>query len=437
MTGTKNDNPTLERQVTAGLRGASWNPALLPSDMRTVVYPGVTFDGAPVMGYLHACGGERTVVYIMHPRELLVSHYLVPGLVSAGFACWVQAPRSTGNDIRLEHELALHDVASGMNKLRELGFEKIVMLGNSGGASLFAYYNQQSQLSGDQRVAHTPGGRPTKLAEASMPIADGFVFVAPHPGQGRLLMNMIDPSLTDENDPFSVDASLDPFNVANGYSDGKAGGAHYPLDFVERYRAAQCARIARIDAAAISSIGSRMAEKKKIADGRGGDALRAAFSGVFTVWRTDADLRCFDLSLDSSDRRWGSVWGANPAVSNMGSVSFARVCTPESWLSTWSALTSRASFELCGSSINQPTFVVYYTGDNSVFPGDAASIFASIATSDKQRVDIRGNHHGQSLRLDERNGQEVAAEHVIDWLAPRFPATAVQLKSPSSKEALS
>lgn len=418
------DEPKLERQVTAGLRGASWNPALLPSDMRTSVYPNATFDGAPVMGYLHARGGERTAVFIMHPRELLVSHYLVPSLVSAGYACWVQAPRSTGNDIRLEHELALHDVASGMVKLRELGFERIVMLGNSGGASLFAYYNQQSKLDGADRIARTPGGRATKLAEAPMPVADGFIFVAPHPGQGRLLMNMIDPSLSDEADPFSVDPDLDPFSAANGYRDGKAGGAGYAPAFVERYRAAQRARIARIDAAAKASIAARLAQKKAIAEGGDGDPFKAAFSGVFTVWRTDADLRCYDLSLDPSDRRWGSVWGANPIVSNMGSVSFARVCTPESWLSTWSGLTSHAAFELCGAAISQPTLVLYYTGDNSVFPSDAAGIFASLAASDKQRIDIRGNHHGQSLRLDEPSGQEIAAQSAVAWLAPRFPAAA-------------
>ena len=34
-----------------------------------------------------------------------------------------------GNDLRLEHELALYDVAAGMRKLRELGFAKIAMIG--------------------------------------------------------------------------------------------------------------------------------------------------------------------------------------------------------------------------------------------------------------------------------------------------------------------
>ncbi len=47
------------------------------------------------------------------------------------------------------------------------------------------------------------------------------------------------------------------------------------------------------------------------------------------------------------------------------------MCTPESWLLTWSALSSKASFELCSSSLKQPVLMIYYTGDNTVFPSDA------------------------------------------------------------------
>jgi hypothetical protein len=416
----KSEDPKLERRVTAGLRGASWNPALVPAGMATQVFPIMTADGAPVLGYLHAQGGERAVVFIMHPRELLVSHYLVPHLVASGYACWVQGPRTVGNDLRLEHELAVLDVGAGMVKLNELGFEHIVQLGNSGGAGLFAFYNQQSQRAPGERLTRTPGGRPAKLGEAALPVADGFIFVAPHPGQGKLLRNMIDPSVTDESDPLSVDPALDPFSSANGFKPGKEGGARYAPEFIAHYREAQAARVARIDARARAAIKERMAEKALIKESGEGSALKANFSGVFEVWRTDADLRCFDTTLDPSDRRWGSVWGAEPLVSNVGSVGFARVCTPESWLSTWSANSSRASFELCGGAIQQPVLMIYYTGDNSVFPADAAEIFVSIGSRDKQRADIRGNHHGQSLRLDEQNGQEVAAARVIGWLRERF-----------------
>ncbi len=421
MTSDSN-KPTLERQVTAGLRGASWNPALVPADMRTSVHPTMTADGAPILGYLHARGGEKTVVFIMHPRELLVSHYLVPFIVRAGYACWVQGPRTVGNDIRLEHEFAVHDVAAGLVKLNELGFERAVLLGNSGGASLFAFYNQQSLAGDEARIARTPGGRPTKLAGAPLPSPDGFIFVAPHPGQGKLVLGMIDPSVTDENDPLSIDPDLFPFSPSNGYRPGGEGGALYAAEFLQRYRAAQRARVARIDDRARSLIRERLSEKKRIKEEGVGDALKANYSGVFSVWRTDADPRCFDLSLDPSDRRWGSVWGSDPLTSNVGSVGFARVCTPESWLSTWSGLSSNASFDQCGDAIEQPSLIIDYTGDNSVFPGDIDAIQASIRSGDKTRHRVRGNHHGQSLRLDEPNGQDVAGELVVAWLKERFPA---------------
>lgn len=416
------NEPRVETRVTAGLRGASWNHELLPAGMRTAVHPLPTSDGAQVIGCLHALGGEKTAVFIMHPRELLISHYIVPYLVKAGFACWVQGPRTVGNDLRLEHETALYDVEAGVTQLRTLGFRNIVMLGNSGGAGLFAFYNQQSLAAAAQRIARTPGGKPTKLEEAALPPVDGFVFVAPHPGQGKLLQAALDPSVIDENDAFAFDPALFAFNPDNGYRHVKEGGSHYAPDFVERYRAAQRARVERIDAFAKALLRKKLGAAKAIKEGDDTplQQMTAAHGAMFNVWRTDADLRCFDLKLDPSDRKWGTVWGARPFVSNVGSVGFARICTPESWLSTWSGISSNASFEKCGSALQQPVLMIEYSGDNTVFPADAEGIYASIASGDKQRHKVRGNHHGQSLKPDEPLGQDIAAAHIVDWLHAKF-----------------
>jgi hypothetical protein len=409
-----------ETRPTAGLRGASWNPALLPSDMKTAIVPLATVDGAQIVGYHYSCGGERACVMIMHPRELLATHYMVPYLLRAGFSCWVQGPRTVGNDLRLEHEMAIIDVAAGVSELRKIGYAKIVMLGNSGGAGLFAFYNQQSLLTPEKRLAKTPGGRPCKLPAASMPAVDGFVFVAPHPGQGRLLQNCVDPSVTDESDPFSTDPALDPFSAENGFRPHPER-SQYKSEFIERYRDAQRRRIQRIDESAKAMIAERMqARARSKASPTQADSMRGAFNSIFTVWRTDADLRCFDLSLDPSDRRWGTVWGADPLASNLGAVGFGRVCTPESWLSTWSASSSNASFERCGSSIEQASLVIYYTGDNTVFPADVQAIVDTIAAKDKTRHDIRGNHHGHALAAGDPLGQDRAGGVVTDWLKSRF-----------------
>ena len=70
----------------------------------------------------------------MHPREYLPNNYMVPEYLTAGIAMWTQAPRSIGNDLRLEHETALLEVAAGIRHLRDKGFEKVVLAGMSGGA---------------------------------------------------------------------------------------------------------------------------------------------------------------------------------------------------------------------------------------------------------------------------------------------------------------
>ncbi|WP_395401915.1 hypothetical protein ACHMW6_28215 [Pseudoduganella sp. UC29_106] len=236
-----------ENEATAGLRGAGWDPSLMNRPHKVVPATLSTADGSKTMGFLFTVTGEEsTVVSVMHPREFQLSHYLVPAILDAGCACWVQAPRSIGNDLRLEHEIALFDVAAGMVHLRKLGFRKIALLGNSGGAPLYALYNQQSRLAPEQRIERTPGGRPTKLAELDMPVADGMIFVAPHGGQGKLLMASIDGSVTDENDPLNVDPSLDPFSPANGFNP-MTGKAKYTPEFIDRYRAAQVARVERLD----------------------------------------------------------------------------------------------------------------------------------------------------------------------------------------------
>ncbi|MGC3985615.1 MAG: alpha/beta hydrolase [Pseudorhodoferax sp.] len=381
-----------------------------------------TADNQRTLGFLYQeSGREKTVVCLMHPREFSGTPYLVPDILDAGCACWVQAPRAIGNDLRLEHEVALLDVAAAMVHLRDAGFEKIVLLGLSGGAGLYAFYTQQALRAPQARLSATPGGRPVKLAEARMPAPDALVFVSPHPGQGKLLMNCIDPSVADESDPMSVDAALDPFDPANGFAPPPASSSYSP-EFVARFRAAQRARVERLDAHARQLLRSRAAarkELKSLAEGAPAPASlrrQVAHTPIFPVWRTDADLRCWDLSLDPSDREVGTLWGQDPFTSNLGSVGFARLVTPESWLSTWSGISSNASFEKCGPELALPTLMLEYTGDQAAFPSDMDAIFDALGTADKVRHKVRGNHHGMALAEGEEPGQVVAGRHIQQWL---------------------
>jgi hypothetical protein len=303
-----------------------------------------------------------------------------------------------------------------LSHLRALGFSKTILLGLSGGAGLYAFYNQQSLAAPQARIAKTPGGRPTKLSELEMPVADALVWVSPHPGQGKLLLAGIDPSVTDEGEPLQTDTQLDPFNPANGFK-RPLDSSHYAPEFIEKYRAAQVKRVENIDAFSRALITEKTAARQRLKERPNrDDKWRSSYAPVFNVWRTDADLRCWDLSLDPSDRRIGSLWGPDPTVSNLGSVGFGRVVTPESWLSTWSGLSSNAPFEKCGSAVQQPTLMVAYTGDNCVFPSDLQTIFSGLYTSQKTRVDIRGNHHGLPLAPGEVPGQIPAVLAIQSWL---------------------
>lgn len=410
--------------ATAGFLNTDWNPRDLPAGVTTRNVVLRTQDGAATSGSLYSPGAADTVVCIMHPREFMACHYLIPDIVGAGYAAWTQAPRAVGNDMRLEHEFALYDVAAGMRFLREAGFKRVVLLGNSGGSGLYALYAQQSNLAPENRIERTPGGRPTKLATLDMPPADGVIFVAPHPGQGALLQGCIDPSVTDENDALSIDEALDPFAPSNGFA-ASPRSSHYDAAFVTRYRAAQVARVERLDAIARNLIAERLdarARVKSAGDAADSRARRvAAHTPLMTIWRTDADLRCFDLSLDPSDRRYGSLWGADPFASNYGSVGFARCCSPEAWLSTWSGVSSNALLSKTASAITQPSLVVEYTGDQACFPTVIQDIYASLGTSAKSHRRVRGDHHGRALAEGEEAGRYVAGRIVRDWLRETFP----------------
>jgi pimeloyl-ACP methyl ester carboxylesterase len=402
--------------VTAGFLNTDWNPRDIPAGTLTRNVVLRTADKAATGGTLYQRGTPKTVVCIMHPREFMACHYLIPDLIEAGCAAWTQSPRSVGNDIKLEHEFALYDVAASMAFLKQSGFDNIILLGNSGGCGLYAFYIQQAGKQPADRIAVTPGGRKTNLAELAMPQADGLIFVAPHPGQGELLMRCIDPSVTDEADPFSVDPGLDPFDPANGFRSAPHSSSYTP-EFIARYREAQEQRVRRLDEHARALIASRLAARQRWKDGGTQlDRRLGAWAPIMTIWRTDADLRNFDLSLDPSDRNYGSLWGKDPFTSNWGSIGFARICSPESWLSTWSGISSNAVLSKTVGDIAVPALVVEYAGDQACFPTVVRDIYEALGSADKRHVRMRGDHHGRALSEEESPGRYEAGHQIGAWL---------------------
>jgi pimeloyl-ACP methyl ester carboxylesterase len=398
-----------------------WYPRSLPERSSTSLHTLIAHDGEVSRATLYDRGGANTVLCLMHPRQDLQRHPAIPGLLEAGLAVWAQTSRTVGNDLTLVHESVLLDVAAGTERLRELGYEQIVLVGISGGAGLYAFYTEQALTVPGERIANTPAGGAVPLSEAPMPAPDGLALVAPHPGQGRLLLAMIDGSVADESDPLSTIPELDPYDPANGFGEAEAGGSHYTPEFVERYRAAQRERVARIDEHARELNADRLAARKRFKSGSGTETDRRAsvLTAVITTHRTDADLRCTDLSLDRSERPYGSVISAKPAISNFGLGGFGRLATPDAWLSTWSGLSSNASLQRSLAGVTVPTLLIQYTGDCSVFPSDVAAALDALAAPDVSHVQVRADHFGGPIVRGEPSGIPATVSHLADWARGR------------------
>ncbi|WHU46522.1 alpha/beta hydrolase [Gordonia sp. L191] len=397
-----------------------------PEYSHTTVHELTTADNARVHGVLTTIPGSTTVVTLMHPRADVTHHGMVNELLTSGVSVWTQHTRSPNNDLNLDHEQALLDVAAGMTFLRDAGFESVVTLGHSGGGTLYAYYAEQAGLPSERRFRTSPSGRPSRLGEADLPPADGTIFLAPHPGQGRLLLGCIDPSVGDEADPMSVIEALNAYSPRNGFAE-PPNSSQYSEEFVELYRQAQYARVERLDTLARESIeATRTARAQFDTTGDMNYRRRSLAPHIMVVYRTDADLRTVDLHIDPNERPYGSVFGRRPDLINYGQVGFGRITTPEAWLSTWSGISSRADFVRCAAGVEVPTLFIELTGDQAAFPSDTRRMVGALAARDKTHVAVRGTHFGGPIAPGEPTGYSLAGEQIQQWLAARFPVVGIK-----------
>ncbi|HEY0826203.1 MAG TPA: alpha/beta hydrolase [Ramlibacter sp.] len=338
-------------------------------------------------------GRKRAAAIVMHPTSNFMGHYLIAPLAQRGVACMGLNSRYAGNDTLLLMERVIQDLGAGVQFLRAQGYDKVVLVGNSGGAALSAFYQAQAE---QLTIESMPDGDPAGLSPQDLPPVQGLALCAAHEGRSTLMRNWIDPSLTDERDSLSVDPALDMYDPRNGPPFSPA--------FLERFRNAQQQRYERID----QWVGQRLRHL------RGQQAPGSPRDEVFLVHRTHADPRFLDLSLDANERAVGSVWGAgatgarsvNYAASQMG-----RITSLTAWLSQWSPR-SRADGPANLARTRVPALLCTYTADQSTFPSTQAAWLA--AGGDRIRnVDIRGGNHylaGQPELVAE------VGEVIADWI---------------------
>lgn len=315
--------------------------------------------GRPCQGLYHRPAGARprTAVIATHYEVDFGEHYLAEHLAALGygFLGWNTRFRGAGTYFTLES--ALTDIGVGVRWLREeAGVDNVVILGNSGGASLMAAYRAEA-------------GDPT-MGVDGLPMTDLFISLNAHPGRPDVFTMWLDPSVVDENDPLSCDPALDMFNPEHG--------PPYSPEFVARYRAAQVARNDRITQWCHD-------ELARLAAGGGRDR-------VFAVHRAWADLRFADLTLDPSDRPAGCYMG-DPKFANYSGFGLCAATTCRSWLSMWSMAESGCRAEPHLARIDDPAFVLQSTGDTGCFPSDAQQIHDGLGSKDKSIEFVPGDHY--------------------------------------------
>ena len=361
----------------------------------------VSPDGALVRGVLWTPPGGKpwkTAVILSHPRGDFSVHYACPLLAAAGYAVLGFGTRYQNNDTDCLHESCIVDVKSAHDEMISRGAEAVVLLGNSGGGSLMA------------------------MAQAQMGIGDGWVGMADHPGEGVFMLQVIDPSVAYEADPFSTVPELDMYNPDNGWRPWPEPCV-YDRDWLTSYRSAQVARVARIDATAKASIAEAVDAGNRLRAIDKTDAMawreqrrRAVFTKYLTIYRTLADPAYLDLSIDPDDRPMGSLFAfPDPFDANYGRGGLARTMTARGWLSTWSGLSSHAKLADTMPRVKVPTLLVHPTADTEIRVWQAKEIVDAAGADDVTYVEMKGAPHYLEGHRRE------ALTTVAEWMARRFP----------------
>jgi hypothetical protein len=360
----------------------------------------VTPDGALVRGLLWTPpNGQpwKTAVILSHPRGDFSVHYACPLLAAAGYAVCGFGTRYMNNDTDCLHEACTIDVEAVANEMKRRGAEAVVLLGNSGGGSLMA------------------------LAHAERGVGDGWVGMAAHPGEGVFMLQVIDPAVADESDPLATIGELDMYSPHNGWRPWPEP-CHYDSEWLTRYRAAQIARVARIDAIARQSIDDAT-EAREVAKSLGRDhprwrdqRARGVFAKYLTIYRTLADPAYLDLSIDPDERPMGSLFAfPDPFEANYGRGGLARTMSPRGWLSTWSGLSSHAKLADTMPKVKVPTLLIHPTADTEIRVWQAKEIVDNAGAADQTYIEMHGApHYLEGHRVE-------AMAHVTTWLANRFP----------------
>lgn len=313
----------------------------------------------------------RTLLIYMHPATTLQLLPMPRAMAESGLHVLCAGSRYARNDSALIMENVAVDMGAYVRHAREVwGYQKVVLVGWSGGGSLSLFYQSQAEK---PSITHTPAGDPCAITTAGLLPADAFIFQAAHVSRAVTFADWIDPSVIDENDPDRRDPELDLYHPERQ--------APFSADFLQRYRAAQVARIRRRT--------DWVKETLETLRKRGGKEMERGF----VTHRTMAEPRFLDGSIEPNDRPIGSCFMGVPETANNGPIGLARFSTLRSWLSQWSPEDTNAHGEKCAAAVSVPMLAIEHSADDAVPEPHTRRIFQAAASRDKEMTVIKGANH--------------------------------------------
>ena len=391
-------------------------------------------DGVSSQGTLYWMPSKRptTVLVSMHPNGDNQRHFPLRPAAAAGMAGYGIVSRWRGE--HGIHEELLLDIAAAITWLRkERGFQHVVLVGHSGGGSLFAFYQSQAETAPEKRLKETPAGDPPDLTKEDLPKADALAILNANEGEGLHLTHHLDPSIVDEADPFSIDPSLDMFNPANGFR-LPPEPSKYSAEFTKRFRAAQWARAERLTEIARGHIRERNFYRALLKapglkdlplEQRLDIERRAEHLPVMVIYRSEADLDYTDQATRPTDREYGSNRTRRPDVFNYEPDARFRTARPDVFLSTLSGPASRARLHENIAKVSVPTLVLVGTADRGTYVWEQEKTLASAASKDKELIKVEGADHGfgpSGPKKGDGKQRERTTDALLGWAAKRFPA---------------
>jgi alpha/beta superfamily hydrolase len=122
---------------------------------------------------------------------------------------------------------------------------------------------------------------------------------------------------------------------------------------------------------------------------------------AFVIYRTAADPRHLDASIDPNDRPAGTIWG-NPLEINYGANNIGRYTTLTSYMSQWAACTNAdGPSNLVNTTV--PVLSIEHTADASVVPAMNALWISRTLDRITRHTLVGGTHYlaGQPEKVRE------------------------------------